>query len=64
MSNIQKAFKTKAKRGLCMAVGGVLDPAEQNSRAIAAPSARAAPAGRTAIRPASPVFHSVENFFP
>lgn len=37
MSNIQKAFKTKAKRGLCMAVGGVLDPVEQNSRAIAAP---------------------------
>ncbi len=38
MSNIQKAFKTKAKRGLCMAVGGVLDPAEQNSRPIAAPT--------------------------
>ncbi len=37
MNNIQKAFKTKAKRGLCMAVGGVLDPVEQNSRAIAAP---------------------------
>lgn len=37
MSNIQKAFKAKAKRGLCMAVGGVLDPVEQNSRAFAAP---------------------------
>ena len=28
MSNIQKNFKQKAKRGLCMAVGGILDPYE------------------------------------
>lgn len=34
MSNIQKAFKAKAKRGLCMAAGGVV---EQNSRPISAP---------------------------
>ena len=34
MSNIQKAFKAKAKRGLCMAAGGVI---EQNSRPLAAP---------------------------
>ena len=34
MSNIQKAFKAKAKRGLCMAAGGVI---EQNSRPISAP---------------------------
>ena len=25
MSNIQKAFKAKAKRGLCMAAGGFVD---------------------------------------
>lgn len=28
MSNIQKNFKQKTKRGLCMAVGGILDPYE------------------------------------
>ena len=37
MSNIQKAFKAKAKRGLCMAVGGIADPSDliQNPTASA-----------------------------
>ncbi len=32
MNNIQKNFKGKAKRGLCMATGGILDPERDQLR--------------------------------
>ena len=33
MNNIQKNFKQKGKRGLCMAAGGILDPEREQFRA-------------------------------